>query len=122
MTTVQEALNLAMSIDGALGVTLVDLSTGLTLGLAGGEEKLDLEIASAGNSDVLRAKLRTLDALGVDDRIEDILITLTNQYHLVRVISSGGGGLFLYLVLDKHRSNLAMARHRLAQIEQSLVV
>ncbi len=61
--------------------------------------------------------------LGITDALEDILITLTNQYHLIRLVTGeSGAGLFIYLVLDRTRANLAMARFKLASIEKLLVL
>ncbi len=95
----------------------------MTLGTVGNTHTLDLEMAAAGNTEVIRAKLRTMESLGLQDTIEDILITLGRQYHLIRLLQSHSGrGLFLYLVLDKGRSNLALARHRLRAIEAQLDV
>ena len=55
------------------------------------------------------------------DKVEDILITLGSQYHLIRPIRSrSGAGLFLYLALAKSRANLAMARRHLQLIEDNL--
>ena len=89
----------------------------------GGSKGFDLTVAAAGNTDVVRAKLRTMEHLGLEGEIEDILITLSDQYHLIRLIKGrGGNGLFLYLVLDAKRSNLAMARHQLRRIEADLEV
>ena len=61
-----------MSIEGAIGVALVDYSSGMTLGIAGGSPELDLGMAAAGNTDVVRAKMRTLEMLKIEDSIEDI--------------------------------------------------
>ena len=83
---------------------------------------LDLELAAAGNTEVVRAKMRTLASLDMDDVIEDILITLGKQYHLIRPLASSKGALFLYLALDRSRSNLALARHSLKRIENGLEV
>ncbi len=59
------------------------------------------------------------EAMGVD--IEDILITLGRQYHLIMPLSSrAGAGLFLYLALDKTRGNLALARHQLRTIADNI--
>ncbi|MGX1475226.1 UNVERIFIED_CONTAM: putative regulator of Ras-like GTPase activity (Roadblock/LC7/MglB family) [Streptomyces canus] len=119
-TTLKEAL---ASIEGATGVALVDYTSGMALGTMGGSKGFDLNVAAAGNTDVVRAKMRTMEHLGLKGQIEDILITLSDQYHLIRLISGrGGNGLFLYLVLDAKRSNLAMARHQLRQIENDLEV
>src|SRR5690606_21936224 len=69
------------------------------------------------------SKLRTMEHLGLNDEIEDILITLSSQYHLIRLLKGrGGNGLFLYLVLDSGRANLAMARHQLRRLEAALEV
>ncbi|MGW7259608.1 hypothetical protein [Streptomyces sp. NPDC054834] len=111
------------SIEGATGVALVDYTSGMALGTMGGSKSFDLNVAAAGNTDVIRAKMRTMEHLGLKGEIEDILITLSNQYHLIRLLKGrGGNGLFLYLVLDAGRSNLAMARHQLRKIEEELEV
>ncbi len=62
-----------------------------------------------------------MKSLGLKDAIEDILITLGKQYHLIRPLASNDA-VFVYLVLDKQRGNLAMARHHLAQGEKELVL
>jgi hypothetical protein len=111
-----------MEVDGAIGVALVDYGSGMTLGVAGGRE-IDLEVAAAGNTDVVRAKMRTAERLGLGMPIENILITLSGQYHIIRPLASGSGsGPFLYLALNRQQSNLAMARRQLATIAERLVV
>jgi hypothetical protein len=117
---IETALKEAMTLDGSLAVALVDYESGMMLGAAGGGRELNLEIAAAGNTEVIRAKARTLEALGLREGIEDILITLDRQYHIIRLLNRGGSQLFLYLVLDRTRSNLALARHHLRTIERAL--
>lgn len=119
---IDSALKDAMAIEGAIGVALVDYESGMSLGFLGGSHQLDLEVAAAGNTEVVRAKMRTLAALSIDDVIEDILITLGSQYHLIRPLASSRGSLFLYLALDRSRANLALARHGLKRIEADLEV
>ncbi|ALV31562.1 hypothetical protein [Streptomyces sp. CdTB01] len=110
-------------VEGAVGAAVVDYTSGMALGTLGGSKDLDLTVAAAGNTDVIRAKVRTMEQLGLKSGIEDILITLDRQYHLIRLVAGrNGNGLFLYLVLDKERSNLAMARHQLKRVEEQLEV
>ncbi|GAA0703216.1 hypothetical protein OOK44_30255 [Streptomyces cellulosae] len=119
-TSLKECLS---SIDGATAAALVDYTSGMALGTLGGGKDLNLEVAAAGNTDVVRSKLRTMELLGLKEEIEDILITLNSQYHLIRLLKGrGGNGLFLYLVLDSGRANLAMARHQMRRIENELEV
>jgi hypothetical protein len=120
MTTTKDALPKLMEIDGVIGCCIVDSNSGMMLGSAGGGT-LNLEVAAAGNTEVVRSKRKTMKALHLGDTIEDMLITLGRQYHIIRPLASNDA-LFIYLVLDKQRSNLAMARHQLAQVEKSLVV
>lgn len=124
MATTEAALKEATTtIEGAIGAALVDYTSGMALGTVGGGKELDLTVAAAGNTDVVRAKVRTMEMLGLKDEIEDILITLGGQYHLLRLLKGrGNNGLFLYLALDKQRANLAMARHQLKKIENELEV
>jgi uncharacterized 2Fe-2S/4Fe-4S cluster protein (DUF4445 family) len=119
---IEAALKEAMNIDGALGASLVDWESGMSLGAVGGGKYLDLDVAAAGNTEVIRAKMRTMESLRLDDTIEDILITLSKQYHLIRLLKSSRSeqGLFLYLVLDRQKANLALARHNLKRIESEI--
>ncbi|AQZ69309.1 unnamed protein product [[Actinomadura] parvosata subsp. kistnae] len=123
MAGMDVSLKEMMAIDGAIGAVIVDHGSGMALGALGGSKDLDLQIAAAGNTEVVKAKLRTMDSLGLKDSIEDILITLSGQYHIIRPITGRGGkGLFLYLALDRNRANLALARHQLRGIEEKLEV
>ena len=122
MATIKDSLDDIMKIDGAQCAAVVDSGSGMMLGHAG--SGFDIEIAAAGNTEVMRAKLKTMKALGLDDTIEDILITLGKQYHLIRLMtnSDGAQNMFLYLALDRGKANLALARHQLKRIENDLVV
>ncbi|MET7383378.1 hypothetical protein ABZT08_32095 [Streptomyces sp. NPDC005526] len=124
MASVEVSLKEMMAgVEGSLGAAVVDYTSGMALGTLGGGKDLDLTIAAAGNTDVIRAKVRTMEQLGLKSQIEDVLITLGTQYHLIRLVTGrNGNGLFLYLVLDKDRSNLAMARHQLKRVEEQLEV
>jgi hypothetical protein len=118
---IETSLKQAMEIEGAVGVALVDYESGMALGSLGGGRYLNLEVAAAGNTEVIRAKMRTMASLELNDEIEDILITLGRQYHIIRP-ASGGQSLFLYLALDRQKANLALARLNLKRIEADLSV
>ena len=119
MASIQESLSALMSIDGALCAVVVDSGSGMILGSIG--SGVDLELAAAGNTEVVRAKLKTMKSLNLNDRIDDILITLGKQYHVIRPLQQHDG-LFIYLVLDKEKSNLALARRKVQDVEQKLAV
>lgn len=120
----KEKLAECMTIDGALAVALVDVASGMALATEQSSAKgPNLEVAAAGNTNVLRAKYETMKNLGIKEGIEDILITLESQIHMIRpATSESGKGLFIYLALDKTKANLAMARHKLRIIEKGLEI
>ncbi|MEV6071452.1 hypothetical protein AB0L82_33310 [Nocardia sp. NPDC052001] len=123
MSNLDVALKDMMNIDGVLGAAVVDCASGMALGTAGGSRSLDLQIGAAGSTEVMRAKIRTIEQLGLNDGIEDILITLSGQYHILRPLSAQRStGLFLYLALDRMRANLALARHHLRKIGDELEI
>lgn len=80
-----------------------------------------MELAVAGNTEVVRAKRKTVKSLGFDQDIEDILITLSSHYHLIRPLKSDMA-LFLYLALDRNSANLGLARAQLRKLEEKMVL
>ncbi len=119
MANVKDSLNELMTMDGAVAMALVDYTSGMMLGSAGGG--VDLEVAAAGNTEVVRAKMKTMKALGINDDIEDMLITLGKHYHIMRPVASKPG-LFFYVVLDRSRANLAMSRRKVLDVEGALTL
>ena len=119
MADINSSLDELMTIDGAKCTSLVDSSSGMVLGETG--SGVDMELAAAGNSEVVKAKLKTMKSLGLKTEIEDILITLGDQYHIIRPMAKQKG-LFLYLVLDKAKANLALARRKVQNVEAELKV
>ena len=117
MASIQDSLNALMTTDGAVCAALVDSTSGMLMGSAG--SGVDMELAAAGNTEVVRAKLKTMRMLNLNDQIDDILITLGKQYHIIRPVVANEG-VFIYLVLDKVRGNLALARRKTADVEKEL--
>ena len=117
MSNITPSLESLVAVDGAMVAALVDSSTGMLLGEAG--SGMDLETAAAGNTEVVRAKLRTGKSLGLNDSIDDILITLSTQYHIIRPLAKTPE-VFIYLVLDRAKSNLALARMKVKEIDGQL--
>lgn len=106
-------------LDGFIAAALVDSSSGMMLeSLVVGN--FPIEVAAAANTEVLQAKLKAMDAIDLaDDNIEDILISLSSQYHLLRPLASNRE-IFIYLALDRSRANLAMARLELKKQEGTI--
>lgn len=119
MANIDASLKELLAIDGAMGGCIVDYTSGMSLGAAG--SGVDLELAAAGNSQVVKAKMETMKSLGIKGGIDDILITLDTQLHVIRPTAKHEG-LFIYLVLDKAKANLALARRKVQNVDESLVV
>ncbi|HVG48867.1 MAG TPA: hypothetical protein VM899_12125, partial [Rubellimicrobium sp.] len=105
-------------ISGFVGSCLVDSDSGLMLASEGGES-IDLEAAAALNTQVVRAEHEVIATLGLEDHIEDILITMTRQLHFIRPLEASPS-VFLYVCLDKKSANLGMARMQVNKIEGGL--
>lgn len=117
MANIEKTLQAAMEINGCVGVALADWQSGMTLGTLG--SGLNMDVAAAGNTDVVRAKMAVMSELGISGGIEDILITLTTQYH---IIMPTGSTLFFYAALDRKTGNLGLARHQLRNLVNELKV
>ncbi|TNC68537.1 roadblock/LC7 domain-containing protein [Rubellimicrobium roseum] len=108
----------AVQIKGFIGACLVDGDSGLMLASEGGG-RLDLNMVAALNTDFVKAKQQAIDQLGLNQEIEDILITLDKQIHLIRPLERQRS-IFIYVALDKASANLGMARMQLKNLEANL--
>ena len=83
MATINQSLNEIMQIEGAIATSIVDSTNGFMLGAeAKANGAIDLEYASAGNTELYHAKQKIMHALNINEKIEDFLITLETQYHI----------------------------------------
>jgi len=119
MANILQSLNELLTVDGAMAASIVDSNSGMMLGSVG--SGINMEVAAAGNTEVVRSKMATIRALNLNDEVVDMLITLGKQYHIIRPIPQKPG-LFIYFVLDKAKSNLAMARMKATDVGAALVV
>ncbi len=99
--------NIAADLPGFIAASLVDLDSGMTLGVYSKDTSFDLNSASAFNSEMVKQKMKIIEVLGLSGRLEDMLLTLSDQIHLIRIINDGS---FLYLAADRAATNLAIVR------------
>jgi len=110
-------------IDGFLLGCIIDASTGTVLGSAreNGSEELNLPVAAAGAADVANVISLMAAGLAANGGLEDVIITMSGHYHLIRQFSPAPKLQFLLLVvLDRTRANLAMALRELRDFDLSL--
>ena len=112
--SLEAVLATLLSFDGALCVAVVDSETGMILGKAGSGVEIDL--AAAGASVILRARLASIKALGSDEKIDDVLISTTSQVQIIHPLPNNPS-IFTYLIGDKSKSSLAMARFKATEAD-----
>ncbi|WP_371501290.1 hypothetical protein OG871_30930 [Kitasatospora sp. NBC_00374] len=126
MPGIDDCLTEAMGVPGALGASLVDWTSGLALGTAGEGPGGDHEAGAADATELARAVTQSTsfaDPASGTAPAEDVILSSAGAYHLVRFLDTAfDSNLILYLRLDRERSNLAMARLRLAAIAEQLVI
>jgi hypothetical protein len=116
-SNLQDVLEKLLGFDGAVSVALVDSESGMILGQAG--SGVDMELAAAGASVTLRARLASIKALGAAEKIDDLLISLTTQVQIIHPLPDNPK-IFTYLIGDKSKSSLAMARYKAAEADHQI--
>ncbi|MDQ7004895.1 MAG: hypothetical protein Q9N67_08265 [Ghiorsea sp.] len=117
---INEAIAEFISIEGVIAAMVVDSSNGMILG-AKAIKDFDTDMAAAGNTEVVQAKRKTMKMLAIDDKIEDMLITLGKQFHLIAPLASNDE-VFGYIVVDRKGANLGMARAKIRATMDELMV
>jgi hypothetical protein len=95
-------------VSGVIAAAAVDMESGMTLAAKSNRSDFDLSVASAYNSELVKQKLKIVRALNLKTTLEDMLLTLGDQFHLIKILP--GGSSFLYLAADRSGTNLAILR------------
>lgn len=98
---------IATKVQGFIGASIVDLDSGMPLASRSSRPDFDLDVASAYNSEMVKAKLNTMRVLNINSGLEDMLLTLGDQLHLIKMI---GTSAFVYVAADRSLTNLAILR------------
>jgi len=99
--------NVSDDVSGFIGGSVVDLDTGMALASISRSSDFDLDIAAAYNSEMVKAKFKTMRALGIDGGLVDMLLTLRDQLHLIKLLDNQ---MFVYVAVSSEQSNLALLR------------
>ena len=100
-------------VTGVIATAVVDLESGMTLAAKSNRPEFDLAVASAYNSELVKQKMKIMRALNLKSSLEDMLLTLSDQFHLIKFLP--GGTSFLYLAADRSGTNLAILRNSVAK-------
>jgi predicted regulator of Ras-like GTPase activity (Roadblock/LC7/MglB family) len=116
----RQALASLLKLDGLIGCALVDSGTGLVMAHeTRGEQSIDMELAAAAAAQVLRAQRDAARSMGLADPIDELITTAGARNVLIRSLQRHAE-LFIVALFEKHRTNLALARFQLLEVERSL--
>ncbi len=120
-TRVMRIIDQMLQIEGLLGCCVVDAQTGLVMGQerVDDDEELNLELIAAANTEVLKAHRRASRDMGCGDRVDEVIVTHGRRHQVLRTVASHPD-LFLLAVLDRQRTNLALARFKIMDAEKAL--
>lgn len=107
------------NIPGYIAVAVTEIKSGISYFSDSAVASFDPELASAFNLEVVKAKLNAIKALGLNQKINDILITLTDQIHILDL--SEDGKYFIYLAVDSTKANLGLTRATLAKFKKDII-
>ncbi|GGT35188.1 hypothetical protein [Streptomyces purpureus] len=131
MPGIDECLHEAMALPGARGASLVDWTSGLALGTAGDSPVGNHETTAAETAELARAAAEYEsfaaategEELPKGPPVEDVIVTTRSGYHVIRFVeTSFDSSVFLHLWLDRSVGNLALARIRLGDLAERLVL
>jgi predicted regulator of Ras-like GTPase activity (Roadblock/LC7/MglB family) len=117
----KQALAEMLTLDGLLGCAVVDGTTGLVLARELREDQpVDMDLAAAACAQVLRAHKLAARSMGLSEQTEEVMTSAGARQQVLRTVSRYPE-LFLVVLLDKQRTNLALARFKLMEVERGLL-
>lgn len=139
MPGIDECLLDVMRLPGARGAAVVDWTSGLALGTIGDSPNGDHEATAAETAEVARmaaeqpafaaglpepsATASGPEGAGTPPPVEDVIVTTRAGYHILRFVETDfDSSVFLHLWLDRAEGNLALARIRLGEMAERLVL
>lgn len=111
--------DLQKNLPGFIAVAVAEVETGISYFSLTILPDFDPELAVVYNLEVARSKKRAIAALGLNDKINDILITLDSQIHIIDV--SENGEYIIYLAVDSTQANLGMTRTLLKKYKKDII-
>nr|WP_315152646.1 hypothetical protein [uncultured Flavobacterium sp.] len=109
---------LKQNVPGYIAVAVTEIKSGISYYSNSSVADFDPELASAFNLEVVKAKLNAINALGLNDTIDDILINLSSQIHIIDVADNNE--YFIYLAVDSARANLGMTKALLNKYKKEI--
>ncbi|MFH6967744.1 hypothetical protein [Flavobacterium sp. FlaQc-28] len=106
------------NIPGYVAVAVTEIKSGISYYSDSSVSSFDPELASAFNLEVVKAKLNAISALGLEQNIDNIMITLTNQIHIIDI--SENNEYFIYLAVDSTKANLGMTKALLNKFKKDI--
>lgn len=117
----QRALAGMLALDGLIGCAVVDSTTGLVLARELRDDAaVDMDLAAAASAQALRAHRRAARSMGLGEPVDEVMTSAGPRQQVMRTVSRHPE-LFLIALLDKHRTNLALVRFNLMEVERGLV-
>lgn len=111
--------DLQTNVAGFIAVSVTEVKSGMSYFSLSIDSSFDPELASAYNLEVVKAKLSAIKALNLTQRIENIMINLSSQIHIIDI--SEDGDYFIYLAVDANKANLGMTKAVLNKYKKEIV-
>jgi predicted regulator of Ras-like GTPase activity (Roadblock/LC7/MglB family) len=117
----KQALADMLTLDGLLGCAVVDGTNGLVLARELREDQpVDMDLAAAACAQVLRAHRLAARSMGLSEHIDEVMTSAGARQQVLRTVTHYPE-LFMVVLLDKQRTNLALARFKLMEVERGIL-
>jgi hypothetical protein len=106
------------NVPGFIAVSVAEIQSGISYFSLSVVSDFDPELASSFNLEVVKAKMNAISVLGLKQSIDNIMITLSSQIHIIDI--SENGEYFIYLAVDSSKANLGMTKALLNKYKKEI--